>query len=48
MGKNKVQVIMASFAPPLIGFGSLVVVITTSLQEIVAIIAAYVKIYGKQ
>jgi hypothetical protein len=48
MGKNKVQGIMASSVPPLIGFGSLVVVITTSLQEIVAIVVVYVKIYGKQ
>jgi hypothetical protein len=41
MGKYKVQEIMANSTPPLIGFGSLVVVTTCSLWKLVATIDAY-------
>jgi hypothetical protein len=41
MGKEKVQKTMASFAPPLIGFGSSMVVTIGSLQEFETIVVAY-------
>jgi hypothetical protein len=40
MGKHRVQEIMASSTPPLIGYGSLMVVTTCSFQKLVVTIDA--------
>ncbi len=40
MGKDKIQEIMASFAPPLISSGSLMVMTIGSFQKLVATIDA--------
>jgi hypothetical protein len=42
VGKDKVQKIMVSLAPPLINFGSSVVVIKSSFRELVVAIVAYI------